>query len=101
VAGGLSNRESSPRRSERSFESIELGRRHGGGELELELPFGVARQLFEPPLRAATPAAREMLLAGAGGLALAVVGEAAGERDAQAERRRSPPRCHTLGMAYF
>lgn len=36
-----------------------------GGELEREFPFGVALQLFEPYLSAATPAERERVLEGA------------------------------------
>jgi DNA-binding CsgD family transcriptional regulator len=44
-----------------------------GGELETHFPYGVVRQLFEPMLRAATPAARRKLLAGAAGLAAPLV----------------------------
>ena len=44
-----------------------------GGELERDFAYGVVRQLFEPPLAAAALAERERLLAGAAGLARAVV----------------------------
>ncbi len=40
-----------------------------GGELEAAFPFGVARQLFEPALRAVGQAEREELLAGSAALA--------------------------------
>jgi DNA-binding CsgD family transcriptional regulator len=40
-----------------------------GGELEREFPFGVVRQLLEPVLVGAEEAERELLLAGAAGLA--------------------------------
>ena len=40
-----------------------------GGELEQELPFGIARQLFEPPLASQAPAIREELFDGAATLA--------------------------------
>jgi predicted ATPase len=46
---------------------VTLGAR--GGELETHFPYGVVRQLFEPMLRAATPAARRKLLSGAAPLA--------------------------------
>ncbi|MFG2002175.1 ATP-binding protein [Spirillospora sp. NPDC048911] len=45
-----------------------------GGELERDLPFAIVRQLFEPPLRAASAARRAELLAGAAGLASPVFG---------------------------
>ena len=45
-----------------------------GGELEQDLPFTIVRQLFEPPLRAASAARRAELLAGAAGLAAPVFG---------------------------
>jgi DNA-binding CsgD family transcriptional regulator len=45
-----------------------------GGELEQDLPFDIVRQLFEPPLRAASPTGRTDLLAGAAGLAAPVFG---------------------------
>jgi len=48
--------------------------RSRGGELERELPFGVAVQLFEPALRTATPAKRRALLAGVASLAAPVLG---------------------------
>ncbi len=44
-----------------------------GRELERDFPFGVARQLFEPELRAADPARRETLLDGAAHLARPLV----------------------------
>lgn len=40
-----------------------------GGELEQELPFGIVRQLFEPPLASQASAIREALLDGAAKLA--------------------------------
>ncbi|MHA6765262.1 ATP-binding protein [Streptacidiphilus sp. PAMC 29251] len=43
-----------------------------GGELERDLAFSIVRQLFDPPLRAAAPAVRADLLAGAAGLAAPV-----------------------------
>ncbi|HEX6356654.1 helix-turn-helix transcriptional regulator [Actinophytocola sp.] len=45
-----------------------------GGELEQDLPFAIVRQLFEPPLRAASAARSAELLAGAAGLAAPVFG---------------------------
>lgn len=45
-----------------------------GGELEQDLPFAIVRQLFEPPLQAASVARRAELLAGAAGLAAPVFG---------------------------
>jgi len=48
--------------------------RSRGGELERQLPFGVAVQLFEPALRTATPGKRRALLAGAASLAAPVLG---------------------------
>jgi DNA-binding CsgD family transcriptional regulator len=45
-----------------------------GSELERDFGFGVARQLFEPPLRAASPAHRERLLRGAAALAVPALG---------------------------
>ncbi|MCW3064588.1 MAG: transcriptional regulator, LuxR family, partial [Solirubrobacterales bacterium] len=51
--------------------------------LERDFPFGIARQLFEPALRAASPAERERLLEGAAGLAGEVLlGGAAPGREA-------------------
>src|SRR5947209_3544284 len=50
-----------------------------GGELDQELPFAIIRQLFEPALRAASPAARAELLGGAAGLARPVFGLGDGE----------------------
>lgn len=47
-----------------------LGR---GGDLEREFPYGVARQLLEPPLREASKRVREELLADAAGLAASVL----------------------------
>jgi hypothetical protein len=55
-----------------------------GHELEGHLPYGVVRQLFEPVLRDASAAARRRLLAGAAGLAAAIVapdGRAGADRD--------------------
>lgn len=43
-----------------------------GGELEQDLPFAIVRQLFEPPLGAASTARSAELLAGAAGLAAPV-----------------------------
>src|SRR5437879_4181518 len=40
-----------------------------GGDLESDFVYGVVRQLFEPPLRRATPAERDSLMAGAAALA--------------------------------
>ncbi|MDQ3647724.1 MAG: LuxR C-terminal-related transcriptional regulator [Actinomycetota bacterium] len=55
-----------------------------GGELERDFAHGVARQLYEPPLRGAPPARRHRLLSGAAALAGPVLGFAdpiaAGER---------------------
>jgi DNA-binding CsgD family transcriptional regulator len=45
-----------------------------GGELEQEHAFGVIRQLYEPPLTAASPAERERLLAGAAAPAARLLG---------------------------
>ena len=50
-----------------------------GIELENEYPFGVVRQCFEPPLRAAGSAEREKLLTGAARLAAPVVLDETGE----------------------
>ena len=44
-----------------------------GGELERDLPYGVVRQLFEPALARTTASRRELLLAGAAGLALPAI----------------------------
>jgi DNA-binding CsgD family transcriptional regulator len=44
-----------------------------GGELERDFAYGIVRQLFEVPLAVAQPAQRERWLAGAAGLATAVV----------------------------
>ncbi|HEV2450552.1 MAG TPA: AAA family ATPase, partial [Streptosporangiaceae bacterium] len=49
-----------------------------GGELEGGFSFGVARQLFEPLLAGATPAEREVLLAGAARRGLIALGDEAG-----------------------
>jgi DNA-binding CsgD family transcriptional regulator len=45
-----------------------------GGELERDFPYGVVRQLFEGPLRAADETERAGLLEGAAGLAAPVLG---------------------------
>ncbi|MBE1484375.1 helix-turn-helix transcriptional regulator [Plantactinospora soyae] len=45
-----------------------------GGELEQDVPFGMVRQLLEPPLRAAGPEVRADLLSGAASLATVVFG---------------------------
>lgn len=57
-----------------------LARRRGlrvvtasGGELEIEFPFGIARQLFEPALTGLTADRRAALLEGAAGLAAPIV----------------------------
>jgi DNA-binding CsgD family transcriptional regulator len=53
-----------------------------GGELERELPLGIARQLLEPALAELEPAAAARLLDGAGAAADAILGRgSAGERD--------------------
>ena len=44
-----------------------------GGELERDFPYGVVRQLLEPPLARAEPAEQERLLAGAAGRARIVL----------------------------
>lgn len=44
-----------------------------GGELEVDFPFGVVRQLFEPVIRELSPHARREVLAGAAELAAPVV----------------------------
>ena len=53
-----------------------------GSEFEVEIPFGVARQLFEPVLRAASGGERRRLLAGVAGLGGRALGLARGERPA-------------------
>jgi DNA-binding CsgD family transcriptional regulator len=50
-----------------------------GGVLERDFGYGVARQLFEAPLREARPAVRRRWLAGAAGLAGPILGLAAPE----------------------
>jgi DNA-binding CsgD family transcriptional regulator len=55
-----------------------------GGELERELPLGVARQLLEPVLADADAAARTPLLEGTGPAASALEGQLAGDGDAAA-----------------
>ncbi|MGA2929242.1 MAG: AAA family ATPase [Solirubrobacteraceae bacterium] len=50
-----------------------------GSEFESEIAFGVARQLFEPLLRAASPAERRRLLAGVAGVGARALGVEAGE----------------------
>ncbi|MGH2993769.1 MAG: ATP-binding protein, partial [Solirubrobacterales bacterium] len=47
-----------------------------GRDLEEEFAFGVARQLFEPPLRALEPAQRERVLSGAAAPAASLLGAA-------------------------
>jgi DNA-binding CsgD family transcriptional regulator len=54
-----------------------------GAALERQFAFGVARQLFEQPLGAATDEERQTLLAGAAGLAARLVGQAGPEVVAQ------------------
>jgi DNA-binding CsgD family transcriptional regulator len=51
-----------------------------GSELEIDYPFGVARQCLEPPVRAADRAGRERLLSGAAALAAPVVLDAVGDQ---------------------
>ena len=53
-----------------------------GSEFEAEIPFGVARQLFEPILRAASAGERRRLLAGVAGLGARALGLGGGERPA-------------------
>jgi DNA-binding CsgD family transcriptional regulator len=53
-----------------------------GSEFEAEISFGVARQLFEPMLRAASGAERRRLLAGVAGLGARALGLAGGEHPA-------------------
>ena len=62
-------------------EAVDRGRRRGlstltasGGELEQDLPFGVARQLFELPLTEVSDAERATLLEGPAGLAAPALG---------------------------
>jgi len=62
-------------------EAIRLARRRElvvraarGGELERELPFGIARQLLEPVIERAGEEERSRLLSGSAGLALTVLG---------------------------
>ena len=76
--------------------TIELGAESGirflsarGGELERELPFGVARQLFEPVLAQAGDAERAALLEGAAALAAPAVDP----RTDPTARRTPSPRC--------
>jgi DNA-binding CsgD family transcriptional regulator len=47
-----------------------------GGQLERKMPFGIARQLFEPLVEAASAAERATLFAGSAGLALIALGRA-------------------------
>jgi DNA-binding CsgD family transcriptional regulator len=57
-----------------------------GSELELDFPFGVARQLLEPAVHGAAPAERDELLGGAARPAAAVLGvEEAAERELLAD----------------
>ena len=53
-----------------------------GSEFEVEIPFGVARQLFEPVLRASSGGERRRLLAGVARLGGHALGLAGGERPA-------------------
>jgi predicted ATPase len=53
-----------------------------GSKFEAEIPFGVARQLFEPVLRASSGGERRRLLAGVAGLGARALGLAGGERPA-------------------
>ena len=50
-----------------------------GSEFEEEIAFGVARQLFEPMLRAASPGERRRLLVGVAGMGARALGVEAGE----------------------
>jgi DNA-binding CsgD family transcriptional regulator len=50
-----------------------------GGELEREMPFGVARQVFEPALMALDDQARASVVGGAAAIALPAVTSAAGQ----------------------
>jgi predicted ATPase len=59
----------------RGFEVL----RARGSEFEAEIAFGVARQLFEPMLRAASPAERRRLLAGVARVGARALGLEAGE----------------------
>jgi DNA-binding CsgD family transcriptional regulator len=54
-----------------------------GGELERELPFGIVRQLLEPPVAACDAKEREALLAGAAALAKPVLFAAGQETGAE------------------
>jgi DNA-binding CsgD family transcriptional regulator len=56
-----------------------------GSEFERDYAFGVVRQLFEPPLRDATPKRRERLLAGAAGLAAPLFEALSGDEPARGE----------------
>jgi DNA-binding CsgD family transcriptional regulator len=67
--------------------------RAGAGELEQEFPYGIVRQLFEPPLRAADPDGRRRLLDGAAEPAASVVAPDRGRDrgpDGRPPARRSP-----------
>ena len=59
-----------------------------GGELEGGFSFGVARQLFEPLLAGAAPAAGEALLAGAARRGLIALGDEAGAAPSAAVNER-------------
>ena len=56
--------------AERGFESLEAA----GSELEREFGFGIARQLFDGPVRGAPHAQRDELLEGPAGLAGPLLG---------------------------
>ena len=62
-----------------------------GGELERDLPYGVVRQLFEPALARTTASRRELLLAGAAGLALPAISPV----DPRPQRATLPAPCCT------
>lgn len=57
--------------------------RSRGGELEREMPFGVARQLFEPVIERAPSRQREALLTGSAELALTALGRAEVSQDGE------------------
>ena len=63
------------------------------GQLEREMPFGVARQLFEPLVERADEAERSRLLAGSAALSLIAFGRAApGDPNAEVDPVRTDPR---------
>jgi len=72
--------------------------RAAAGELEQDFPYGVVRQLFEPPLRAADPAERRALLAGGAEPAASIV---AAETGADREPGGATPVRSPAGDAYI